>query len=394
MTQGEYQVTDTSPCMICSSPAFEPVKTSSWTITGVGEVPVQFGLCRNCGHICQNPCPDAATIEAFYLEMSNYYVPDPNWKPPKIAVSATTRRLVETARRHRPEKGLLYEVGCGTGRDLHYFQRDGWQVAGCEPSPDAGQQAKALTGADIDIGFADQCLKGDRTYGAMVLSHVLEHVTDPRAMLELIHAHLDDDGLFIVEVPCARQAHQLCLGWFTLEHLSYFSTDILVRLLEETGFLPIEIIIDDCSNKYPTITVACRKSVPSDTQAGPYFNGYAANRHMLDLYLARDRAHWQAVEARFAGVTRAYIYAAGVHTAQLMSETDLLNRVEILGIADSSPLKVGKRQGAHEIISKEALLKHYAGEDIIVSSHNSETVIAEMLIEAGVPSEKVIRLYT
>lgn len=381
-------------CMICGSRDFEVMKASHWMITGIGDVPVSFGLCRDCGHIAQNPCPSGDVIEAFYSEMSNYVNPDADWVPPAVPEVATTVRLVETARRHKPAHGTLYEVGCGNGRDLHYLKQDGWAVAGCEPSGPAGGQAAALTGAEIDIGFADDCLKGDRMFDAVVLSHVLEHVPDPRAMVELIHKHLKDNGLFLLEVPCARQPHLMCVGWLSIEHLSYFTTELLMRLLEECRFVPMEIILDDVSNSYPTITVACRKAQDADTRDQHYPNQSGANRLMLADHLARDAAHWQAVEARFAHVSSAYIYAAGVHTAQLLSETGLRETVDILGITDSSPLKAGKRQGDHTILSKEAFLDRYDGEHVIISSFNSERAIAAMLREEGISEDRIVRLYT
>lgn len=381
------------PCMICRSTDFELLKTSDWTISGLGKISVSFGLCRDCGHISQNPCPPGHVIDAFYTEMSNYFRPDPNWMPPSEPVSATTRRLVEGARRFKPDGGSLYAIGCGSGRDQFYLAKDGWDVSGCEPSAEAAAQASKLIGTDIEVGFASDCLTGGRQFDVIVLSHVLEHVADPRNMIELVHQHLAVDGLFLVEVPCARQAHLLCPGWLTLEHLSYFSTDILTRLLEESGFLPLEITIDDCSHKYPTITVACRKTKPGQQPVTGYQNGYSANSHMMQTYLLNDCAHWQAVENRFQHVAEAYIYAAGVHTAQLMSETNLPERVKIIDVVDSSPLKVGKKQGEREIISKNRLLADYAGEHVIISSFNSETQIAEMLARDGVPEDKIVCLY-
>ncbi len=387
-------MTTFDPCMVCESTDFEPLKVSNWKITGVGDLDVSFGLCRDCGHISQNPCPSDDVIEAFYRELSNYFHPEPDWSPPPVPAAETTKRLVGAARRFKPGKGSLYGIGIGSGRDLIYMQRQGWDVSGCEPSPTAAKQAGDLMSVDIEVGFADECLTGGRTFDVIMLSHVLEHVAKPKDMISLVHDHLDDDGVFLLEVPCARQAHRLCLGWLTLEHLSYFSTDILVRLLEEAGFFPMEITLDDWSHKYPTVTVVARKALDRVRREAPYLNQYAANKDLMEAHLRIDRAHWHAAEARFQHLKTAYVYAAGVHTAQLFSETNLLNKIEVVGIADSSPLKVGKQQGGRDIISKDQFLAGYAGQHVIISSYNSETQIAEMLAAEGIPAEKIVRLYT
>lgn len=381
-------------CMICGSTNFEAMKSSNWVITGIGDVPVQFGACRDCGHIFQNPLPALETIEAFYTEFSNYLKPDPNWVPPETPETPTSARLIDLANHFRPEKGSVYEIGCGSGMHLYYFQKDGWNVQGCEPSPDAGAQAQALLNSKIDIGFASDCLTGSPKYDVVTLSHVLEHVPDPRALLELARDQVADDGVFILEVPCARQPSRLCIGWLALEHLSYFSEPVLTRLMEETGFEVLQIIIDDLNPKYPTITVAARPCKNAGGGNTPYLNAFPVNRDMLAKHIQIDTQHWDRVNERFAHVNDAYIWAAGVHTAQLFSETSILATVNIKALVDSSPLKTGKKQGPYNILSKEQFFKAYKGEHVIISSYASEKAIADALKSDGISEDKIVRLYT
>ena len=381
-------------CMVCGSTNFEAMKSSNWVITGIGEIPVQFGTCRDCGHIFQNPLPALETIDAFYTEFSNYLKPDPNWVPPEMPETPTSRRLIELANHYRAEKGSVYEIGCGSGMHLYYFQKDGWNVQGCEPSPDAGTQAGNLLNTKIDIGFASDCLTGSPKYDVVTLSHVLEHVPDPRALLELAREQIADDGVFILEVPCARQPSRLCIGWLALEHLSYFSEPVLTRLLEETGFEVLQIVIDDLNPKYPTITVAARPCTNAGEYNKPYHNAFPVNRDMLAKHIRIDTQHWDRVNQRFSHVEHAYIWAAGVHTAQLFSETSILSSVNIKALVDSSPLKTGKKQGPFDILSKEQFLTAYKGEHVIISSYASEKAIAEALKKEGIEDDKIVRLYT
>ncbi|UTW57626.1 class I SAM-dependent methyltransferase [Kordiimonas sp. SCSIO 12603] len=381
------------PCMVCKSTNFDTMKSVKWIITGLGPQDVHFGVCKDCGHIQQNPLPSMETIEAFYLEYSNYFVLDENYTPPPKAQLFTTKHMLSSANRLMPNKGKLYEIGCGSGIHLHYFKQDGWDVAGCEPSRDTGAQAQKLLGDCISLGFAHECLTGQEKYDVILLSGVLEHVPAPHDLIKIAYDHLKDDGLFICQVPCARQPHLFCPGWLALEHLSYFSTEILTRVLEENGFQAQEVILDDTLSAYPSISAACRKA---DLYSGPqpkHHNMYSMNKQMIEDHLSIDQQHWSAVESRFQHIDEAYIWAAGVHTAQLFSETNILEKITIKNVIDSSPLKVGHKQGPYEILSKDQFASNYNGEYVIISSHHFELEIAAGLKEMGISEDKIILLY-
>jgi len=378
-------------CMICGGNEFEVVKQHRLSMIDVENALVTFAVCKSCGHVCQNPLPSPAMIESYYTQASNYFISGDieaeKAKPP----TSTMIRMVELARRHKPERGTAYEIGCGAGQNLYQLGRDGWQLFGCEPSPSVAEQARHLTGGAIDTGFASDCLDGTDRYDLITIMHVLEHVYDPRALVDLAYNSLADDGLLIVEVPCTRQAQRMCGNWFALEHLSYFSAEILQRLLEKTGFEVQEMVLDDTAHLYPVVAVACRKAIGRLKRTYP--NQYAANKAVLDEYLEKHRHLWGAIEQRFQHVNTAYLWGAGNHTANLMTETNLLQTTQIMGIIDSSPLKAGKTQRGYQIIDKDQFLSAYAGEYVIVSSEAFQEEITTQLIELGIAEEKIVRLY-
>ncbi len=159
-----------SSCMICESANFETMKSVKWIISGLGSQNIHFGACKNCGHIQQCPLPPQETIEAFYLEFSNYFVLDKKFIPPEEPQLFPTQHMLSSANRLQPKKGSIYEIGCGSGIHLHYFKKDGWDIYGCEPSSATGSQAKELLGDTIEIGFAEECLTGDKKYDTILLS--------------------------------------------------------------------------------------------------------------------------------------------------------------------------------------------------------------------------------
>ena len=54
--------------------------------------------------------------------------------------------------------GNAYEVGCASGEMLNQFRQQGWTVRGCDPSPSAISQAKAIFAIDVDLGGEEDAL--------------------------------------------------------------------------------------------------------------------------------------------------------------------------------------------------------------------------------------------
>jgi SAM-dependent methyltransferase len=76
---------------------------------------------------------------------------------------------------------------------------------------------------------------------AININHVLEHLKNPKEVLEECHRLLRKDGLLIISVPDLRSP-QFTLGkenWFLLDlpfHLFHFTEEGLSRLLKKNGF--------------------------------------------------------------------------------------------------------------------------------------------------------------
>jgi len=97
----------------------------------------------------------------------------------------------------------LLEVGCGTGAILAELARRhvGSEHAGCEPSQVLFERARSRTyGVDVDLRCATFEDSGfaDRQWDVVVLSHVLEHTTDPAALVARV---LGADRYVVIEVP-------------------------------------------------------------------------------------------------------------------------------------------------------------------------------------------------
>ena len=106
-------------------------------------------------------------------------------------------------------RGRLLDVGCATGFFLDLARRDGWQVAGIEPSEWASSYARDVLGLDVKQGTVSTAELRDNYFDVITLWDVVEHLVDPLGDFTRLAAALKPGGLLAfsthsIESPAAR----------------------------------------------------------------------------------------------------------------------------------------------------------------------------------------------
>lgn len=154
-------------------------------------------------------------------------------------------------------KGSLLDVGCAEGLFLELARTDGWGVTGTEISQFAVRYGKEKLGLDIRQGELNSIGFPGKSFDAITMWHVLEHTTNPIAVLKEIRRILKDDGVFILAVPnlnniLSQKVYKLVKGkkmhLFDIKdrelHLYHFTLETIKMILEKTGFKVIKIVPD------------------------------------------------------------------------------------------------------------------------------------------------------
>jgi 2-polyprenyl-3-methyl-5-hydroxy-6-metoxy-1,4-benzoquinol methylase len=145
--------------------------------------------------------------------------------------------------RHLPGPGrgrTLLDVGCGNGSFLVQAQACGWDAEGIDPDPEATAEGlrRGVRVRAGDLGlYAGQAQRFD----VITLSHVIEHVHDPVAMLADCLRLLRPGGRLWVATPNQDSLGHAYFGrhWRGLEtprHLVLFNERVLRRALMDAGF--------------------------------------------------------------------------------------------------------------------------------------------------------------
>ena len=163
----------------------------------------------------------------------------PRWLGHQLTVAA---RLLEKLADRPGAVQRVLDFGCGRGVLVRALRGPRLACSGYEPSGPARAEAEA---EGLRVFATLEEAAADAPFHGVILSDVLEHVAEPRAVLRSVHALVGDGGWVVVGVPdfspkrLAAALSGACMRELNLfEHLNYFSPDSLARMLDGAGFTP------------------------------------------------------------------------------------------------------------------------------------------------------------
>ncbi len=238
--------------------------------------------CADCGSLYLDPRPDAESLPRAYLDYYTHHaepeeVPQDGagglvWslvhgylnhrfgmrRTPSNKLGALVFSAIEPlrlkldyygrhlTRRKLPKPGRLLDVGCGNGAFLMRAREMGWEVAGCEPDAKAVAACQAQ-GLDVIHGDVFHTALDVKPFDVVTISHVLEHVTDQRGLLNRVHLLLRTGGVLWVAVPNPESfgLHIFGSAWRGLHvpfHLCIPSQEELMFLVRSAKFCAPKIM--------------------------------------------------------------------------------------------------------------------------------------------------------
>ncbi|SDD58399.1 class I SAM-dependent methyltransferase [Kordiimonas lacus] len=382
-------------CFICGSTQGPVFLDRTMDVLGVGRQRMAYRACEGCGLVLQDPAVPHDTMLTYYQNYSNYTNAGRDGAPSERKTFIVEDQLKYVAGK-KTVPGKAFQVGCSDGYTLSRFKAGGWQVFGCDPSASAIDIGRKQWRVEARPGdFESYVPDTGETYDLFILTHVLEHIYDPVEALRKAASMLNDDGIILVEVPLLTDPEHLIEGYFTFEHINYFSHASLTNLLQISGFSLITEIEDDYeTDQYPVQRLLAQKS---DRKKKPLLNDFKWSQKVLADFEVWERNQWQArldkALARKDPEQSIVIWAGGLHTSQLFYYTEIAEQTAIEAIVDNDSQKWGKCVHGVTVISPDTYWKSHQDTPILISSRASEQEIASSLREKGVEDGKILTLY-
>jgi len=195
--------------------------------------------CRHCGHLVSSA--DNKTYERNFQPFDEANLIDRN---PRVHINR-----LEKVKRYKdmpPGEVRLLDVGCNLGTFLHQAKAQGFQVVGVEPDR-AAAEAGALAGLDIKWGYLQEMGFADASFQVVTLFEVIEHLTDPIALMRECRRVLARSGRMFITTGNTRSwtVEFLKGNWdyFALKpgHISFFNPESMARLAEKAGLQVVRI---------------------------------------------------------------------------------------------------------------------------------------------------------
>lgn len=256
-------------CPWCGSPTFRQKWTSYDRLHLTSRQTFDYQQCGICDLLFQSPRPVQQHIYRFYPDDYGPYHAAPcapaavavppastgkrlfKWtigKVLRVLIAVTDclmprsfeRRYADFYRPRSPGMELL-DYGCGSDRFLNHARSLGWRTTGMDFSEKAVEQARASGHRAFCCNDDAWELLADGSLDFVRLSHVLEHLYQPRDVLSQLNRKMAPGAMLHLALPNPRSLSARVFGsyWFSLDcprHIMLYTGTFLSAELPQLGF--------------------------------------------------------------------------------------------------------------------------------------------------------------
>jgi 2-polyprenyl-3-methyl-5-hydroxy-6-metoxy-1,4-benzoquinol methylase len=233
-------------CPVCLNTATAPALRGTDFLFETTSRTFTLDSCSACRCLFLNPMPGEEEIAGFYPNQYWWSASSPGLLK---KLESVYRRIalrghvsfISKAAANRTGLELL-DVGCGSASLLGLMKNRGFRVMGVDFSSEAAAVAKTENGVNVIVGSLGHAAFADASFDIVTLFHVMEHVTNPRAVLKEVARILRPGGSVVLQVPNidSWQFRMFGAKWYGLDiprHVIDYSKESMLRLLDDAGFI-------------------------------------------------------------------------------------------------------------------------------------------------------------
>jgi 2-polyprenyl-3-methyl-5-hydroxy-6-metoxy-1,4-benzoquinol methylase len=214
-------------CRVCGS-ACRP---------GVVAHGVPYDRCASCGTLQKQLSPEEFEDIEFTYDPGSY-LDEQDLQAIRDHLDVESKKAL--LRSFAPDKvdrgGTFLDIGCGMGGYLLAAQELGFEVMGFEPSANHSRVARGKLGLPVVENYFTASSVGGRKFDLVMLSHVIEHIYEPKSFLDDVLSVLAPGGKLLLLTPNANSFSARVMGgaWPMLDqvdHVTMLTPDAMRRLI-------------------------------------------------------------------------------------------------------------------------------------------------------------------
>ena len=201
--------------------------------------------CNSCNLVYLDPRPAASEFETIYPPTYHAF----DFSKKEFGFVYNVRCRLEARRslnrcRHLKDNARILDVGCGDGFHLRLLRQYGnktWKLEGVDLDQKA-VKAATKAGLDVHLGRVQDVNLPERSYDMVFMIQTIEHLEDPRQVLETIFGLLREGGQLIIVTD---NTGSIDFNWFKRghwggyhfpRHFNLFNRNSLSKLALEVGY--------------------------------------------------------------------------------------------------------------------------------------------------------------
>lgn len=364
-------------CFLCRSKT-KTIIYEQLKLYHFGKKKIGYGICSKCGLVMQTISPTIKELINFYKQ--NFYFEDFK-KPKKNKVESIKRqiRMIKQELDIFPESVL--EVSLMSIYNLLQFKKEGAKILhGIEPSVVLNNKIKKKFNIKIFNDVIEN-FKSKINYDLILMSHVLEHLHDPKKALIQCYKNQKVGQKVLAEVPLFDRTDLYPPSGLNVEHLYYFDEFNFVKMLNTCGYevLVVEKIYK--SNHLPFLSVLAEKKSKKNLIKQNETN-YRAQIIQLNNYKRKITEIYKRVNQVLAKLDKnkpTYLFGSGFTASNFIFYTKVEKKFDISGILDNSKVKQNKFLCGIKI--KKPYKNEILNSNIIITSIGSNQSIMDQFRE-------------
>lgn len=336
-------ITELQKCLCCGETDMrtvldlgnQPLANTYHTGEKLDVFPLKLNLCQNCWH----------------LQLSHAVHPDLMFKN-YLYVSGTSNTLREyfdsfvdiTLQYNKNPKNVL-DIACNDGTQLDSYKKKGIETYGIDPAENI-YPISSGKGHNIVLDYFtnDSVKKFKNTkFDIITAQNVFAHNTYPLEFLKICKEILSDDGNLFIQTSQANMVINNEFDTIYHEHISFFNTFSMMKLVENAGLYLNDVIKTDIHGTSYVFVISKNKvenkniSIDVDLLIKNKLNNiityieYSLNAYMITFQLKEVLEDYKAKGYKLIG------YGAAAKGNTLLN----FGKIKLDYIVDDNPLKHG-----------------------------------------------------